>query len=296
MDNPLVSIGLPTYNRPKTLARTLNSLVNQSYANLEIIVSDNGSTIKEIEEIISPFLSDRRIKYIRHPVNRGAIFNFNFVLKNISGDFFMRLGDDDWLDPNYVESCLLFLLKNPDYICAYGRTRIFNLNNEFVRYDADINLSEESYSDRMESYFRNVAQNALFFGLIRKEYKDCVANKELIADDWLGAARLCFNGKIGLVDETNLNMSLGGTGSSVESIVQAFGLSDFNKSFPYLSVSINIYLDILWKSKVYKKIGLIKRVSLAWKCSSIIYNRFNVKSEIGGAYKGYLLSLINSKK
>jgi glycosyltransferase involved in cell wall biosynthesis len=296
MNNPLISIGLPTYNRPKSLARALNSLVNQSYNNLEIIIADNGSTEMGVEDIISRFLVDKRIKYFRHSVNKGAIFNFNFVLGKFNGEYFLRLGDDDWLDSNYVESCLSFLLENPEYVCAYGRTKLFDLNGEFIKSDSELSMEQQTYFERVLHHYRFVSQNGPYFGLTRKEALKCVVGKKKYAEDWLGVARLCFTGRIKMLTNTSLNLSLGGVGGSAEGIVQSFGLSKFNLYFPHLSIAINAFNDILWHSDVYRKISFRKRLSLAIASGKEIYRRFGVKMEIVGSYKIYLKSILTSRR
>ncbi len=204
----------------------------------------------------------------RKKICRSDKFNFNFVLTKFTGSYFMRMGDDDWLDSNYIESCLNFLNANPEYVCAYGQTKLFNLNNEFVKYDVDLSLEDEVYLDRMVKYYNNVLQNGIYFGLIKREYISIMRNDIKIAEDWLAVARLCFKGKIKMLTESNLNMSLGGGGGSVESIVQALGLSKFDKFFPYLAVCKNAVLDILWISPIYKEITFSKRVALAKACSN----------------------------
>ena len=80
--NPKVSIGIPTYNRLGSLKRTLNSISNQTYQNLEIIISDNAST-DGTQKICQKFCeADKRIKYILQPYNRGANANFMEVLRS----------------------------------------------------------------------------------------------------------------------------------------------------------------------------------------------------------------------
>jgi glycosyltransferase involved in cell wall biosynthesis len=99
MKKPLVSIGIPTYNRPEGLKRTLEKIVNQTYPYLEIIVSDNGSNTNETELVINEFVkSDNRIKYFRQEVNKGLIFNFHFVLARASSNYFMWATDDDYFE------------------------------------------------------------------------------------------------------------------------------------------------------------------------------------------------------
>ena len=292
MTEPLVSIGVPSYNRPKTLERALKSLTGQTYKNLEIIVSDNCSSNSEVETVMRRFITDTRVKYFRQPVNKGAYFNFNFLLDKFTGDYFMRLGDDDWLDENYVESCLSFLQANKDYVCAYGQTKLFNLNNEFVKYDPSMTMDQDLYVDRIIYYFQTVTQNGAYFGLIKSELISCMVMKNRLAEDWLGIARLNFAGKIKMLTYTSLNISQGGIGGSMTSIVRTFGLPGFNNYFPFFSIAINAYADILVHGPLYKRLNFLKRISLANAVAKTLYRRFNVKNEIKENYREYLKTFL----
>lgn len=102
-NRPLVSVGIPTYNRPVELRRTLAGIVGQTYANLEIIVSDNASPGDSTETVVREFMRhDSRIQYFRQSENRGALSNFQFVLDKATGEFFMWAADDDYRAPTYV--------------------------------------------------------------------------------------------------------------------------------------------------------------------------------------------------
>ena len=86
-EKPLISVGIPTYNRPKELRHALKSVVSQKYKNLEIIVSDNCSPGKETQNVVKEFTDkDLRIKYYRQEENKGAAFNFKFVLEKAMGE------------------------------------------------------------------------------------------------------------------------------------------------------------------------------------------------------------------
>lgn len=101
----LISIGIPTYNRPDELRRTLAEITNQTYSHLEIIISDNASTNIEVEKVIREFMAkDARIQYFRQEKNIGINLNFQFVMEKASGEYFMWAADDDWHEPNFVEA------------------------------------------------------------------------------------------------------------------------------------------------------------------------------------------------
>jgi glycosyltransferase involved in cell wall biosynthesis len=104
--NPLVSVGLPVYNGEETIDRAIKSLMEQTYSNLEIIVSDNGST-DDTREILKKYQQfDPRIKVFHSDVNRGSSWNFNKVFRESTGDYFMWASHDDQHDLKFVASCV----------------------------------------------------------------------------------------------------------------------------------------------------------------------------------------------
>ncbi len=102
---PLVTIAIPTFNRADTyLAPALESALSQTYANIEIIVSDNCST-DHTESVVKGF-NDKRIRYVRQEKNIGGVNNSNYCLEQAKGVYFTQLHDDNLMDPDFIESCL----------------------------------------------------------------------------------------------------------------------------------------------------------------------------------------------
>jgi len=123
-EQPLITIGLTTYNRPKLLRRTLENLSSQDYASLEIIVSDNGSPGEEVPALMSEFTQrDPRIKYHRHPVNRGMAFNWNYVMEQARGKYFMHASDDDIHERHLVSELVALMEADPSAAVAFCEHR-----------------------------------------------------------------------------------------------------------------------------------------------------------------------------
>ena len=102
---PLVTIGIPTYNRAdKYLREALESALAQNYPNLEIVVSDNGST-DNTESVVQSY-ADPRIRYYRQQPPVIPNDNFNFCLKQANGAYFLMLHDDDKIDPDFIDTCM----------------------------------------------------------------------------------------------------------------------------------------------------------------------------------------------
>ncbi|MEK7560244.1 MAG: glycosyltransferase family 2 protein, partial [Patescibacteria group bacterium] len=109
----LVSIGLPTYNRAALLRHSLDSLLAQTYKDFELIISDDGSTdnTQQLCEEYSAY--DKRVRYIRHPKNIGHVINFEYVVRQARGEYFMWGGDDDLWDKRFIEKVVAALEANP---------------------------------------------------------------------------------------------------------------------------------------------------------------------------------------
>ena len=118
--HPLVSIGLPVFNGEAGLARCLDSLLKQDYSNLEIVISDNGST--DSTPLISQryCLADSRVKYFRAERNLGAPWNFNRAFELSSGKYFAWAAHDDEREPSFVSACVERFEQHPGAVLCPG--------------------------------------------------------------------------------------------------------------------------------------------------------------------------------
>lgn len=125
--NPLVTVAIPTYNRVELLRQSLASALAQTYPNLEILVSDNGST-DETEPYMHQ-ISDPRVRYIRQPKNLGMVGNWNACLEQTEGEYFLLLSDDDLLEPTGIAELMAIYKQveanSPSIAFCYGRVEPF---------------------------------------------------------------------------------------------------------------------------------------------------------------------------
>ena len=96
------SVLLPTFNGGQYLAHTINSVLDQPYSNLELIVSNNCST-DETQNVLKSFSGDPRLKVVKTEKTISVAANWNFAFKASSGDYILLIGDDDCLLPGYFE-------------------------------------------------------------------------------------------------------------------------------------------------------------------------------------------------
>ena len=119
---PLITVIIPTFRRPKLLRRAILSVLNQTFSAFQVCVYDdasNDNTQKVVTELAE---ADSRIKYYCHEQNIGVVANFNYGLKEVNTPFFSFLSDDDLLLPHFFEAAMQPLSSNPDVMFYAGLT------------------------------------------------------------------------------------------------------------------------------------------------------------------------------
>lgn len=127
-DFPLVSVLIPAYNHENYIQKTIESIINQTYPNIELIILDDGSKDKTWEKIteLKPKCENRFVKiHFETKQNEGTCITLNKLLKLSSGEFVYIIASDDLSKPQAIEKEVKFLQDNPDYALAVG-------DNEYV--------------------------------------------------------------------------------------------------------------------------------------------------------------------
>lgn len=172
MSNPLVSIGVPVRNGGAYLADALQILVDQTYKNIEIIISDNNSS-DDTSSIIERFAKlDKRIVVYTQSRTLTASENFRFVFERSHGEYFMWAACDDRRDTNYIEVLVKEMMKKENASLAFSSAYTFsdynNLDPLAIRdYDASLKQSD-GYWKRIytRSYIRSGYLH--IYGLIKR--------------------------------------------------------------------------------------------------------------------------------
>ncbi|WP_166966452.1 glycosyltransferase family 2 protein [Yeosuana marina] len=132
----LVSIIIPTYKRSNRLPIAINSVLNQTYPNIEIIVvDDNGDNqySAETKKTLQPYLDNNQIIYIAHKTNQGGCEARNTGAFAAKGNFIAFLDDDDFYEPTKIEEQVNFINNHKDLdACICSMYRI-DENNEQIK-------------------------------------------------------------------------------------------------------------------------------------------------------------------
>ena len=116
--NQLISIIIPSYNVENYIAKGIESCLNQSYKNIEIIIVDDGSIDNTIK-VIEKYLDDKRLTLIKK-ANSGVSATRNIGIKNSNGQYCLFLDSDDWLEPNAIERLVSLTDGSKLIACNYN--------------------------------------------------------------------------------------------------------------------------------------------------------------------------------
>lgn len=167
MTGPQVSVGIPVFNGERFIEASVRSVCAQSLEDLEILISDNGSTDGTPDILRKLAESDDRIKLTLNPVNRGAAWNYNQVFASASGEYFRWHAHDDLLEPTAVERCVAALQNTPGAVLAHTYTRFIDDEGDELRRFADnLGIGRGAPAARLSSVMRRLTYCNAVFGVI----------------------------------------------------------------------------------------------------------------------------------
>lgn len=165
---PQVSIGMPVYNGEPFIREALDSLLAQTFTDFELIISDNAS-MDCTEAICREYAGkDKRIRYVRQEENRGAMTNFQFVLDEAVGEYFMWAAADDHRTADFLEINVFFLQSNPALSASASPNCYKGEESDTGRY-VDFSLNGD-YSKRLLAFLNNAwISHGIFYSLMKAE-------------------------------------------------------------------------------------------------------------------------------
>ncbi|MFH1772970.1 MAG: glycosyltransferase family 2 protein [Patescibacteria group bacterium] len=243
---PKVSVCIPAYNRQEYLKNAIKSVLEQTFDNFELIISDDYSPT-DLRLVVSEY-KDKRIKYFRQKNNLGFIKNWNFCLNQCSGEYIKIMGDDDILLNDCIENQLAgFLNKNVGLV--YSNLLIINEN--------DLNVDEINNKNIYKLFDSDKIINGSNF--IKKyflgELKVGLPTAALFRRDIIK--------KIGLFDE-NI-----GCPADIDMWLRIMTLFDFYYS-DKIAIKCRIHTENLSKKLIQNKFSFTNDLSMLYKHKAVI--------------------------
>lgn len=259
--SPLISVGLPTYNRPESLKRAVACILSQTYNNLEIIISDNCSTYPLADDMFMWFeQQDSRIKVFRQKKNIGLALNFQFVLSKATGKYFMWMSDDDFIDENFILVLSKVLEQFPSVNLAFPALTLYNAHGEKENTSGKyISLESDRPEQRVYDYFKQPLKMSYFYGLYRREViQQFEFTPKMFGADILLNVCMAFSGKVLLCAETSYTYYMGGNSFDTEKLAKVIGLSSWKATFWGFNDAI-VTAKTIMRLPAFKQISLSKR-------------------------------------
>lgn len=161
---------MPVYNAERWLAAGIETLQQQTFADFELIISDNASTDGSLQLAQRFAAADSRIRILRQSRNVGANGNYSAVLAAARAEFFKWASVNDLCAPSFIERCLEELQRHPDAVLAYPRTILFeNSPADGIEYQHDFALLADDRVQRFLDLFEHIRLNNAMNGVIRRE-------------------------------------------------------------------------------------------------------------------------------
>ena len=169
----LVSIITPSYNSEKFISETINSIINQTYTNWELLITDDFSSDNTIKTIESFNKNDDRIKLFRLNENQGAGFARNNSIKESKGKFIAFCDSDDQWKPNKLEKQIHFIKQN-NLVFTYSSYDVIDESGNFIKsINSPITLSlknilSNNYVGCLTAIYDSEAIGKQYMPIIRK--------------------------------------------------------------------------------------------------------------------------------
>lgn len=287
LDELKLSIGLPVYNGEKFLHKCLDSLLAQTFENYEIIISDNAST-DNTQKICQEYSKkDKRIRYIRQEKNIDLLPNFNFVLEQANNEFFMWIGVDDYILPNYVEKNLEVLVSNSNVVGSVSKINPYNfpelqldkidskfiyltkkLRTRFKKLDA-FSISG-NYEQKVRKYLTGSTCQVIYGVFRTEELRKSIIPSLFVGLDWAEMLNVLKFGDINVINEVLMYEFEGGRSSGgILHISKTYNPNFLSVIFPWYPFT-SVCLRILGSKLFLKNLDYFIKLNFEGFVSQII--------------------------
>ena len=218
--SPPLTIGLPVYNGEKHVGMALDDIVEQTFGDFELVISDNASTDRTSEICREYVARDPRIRYHRNPHNLGIGPNVNRVFELCGTRYFKWISHDDRHSPTFLERCIDVLDHDAEVALSHSETGLVGECGEPLRYDQEMRAYLDSVGNPMtrldrrrvgegatpEGRFRDVLRNMNgcfhIYGVFRADMLRKVAwRKNYFGHDKVVLAETVLLGRLNQIDE-----------------------------------------------------------------------------------------------
>ena len=278
--NERITIGIPVYNNEKFIRKHIESIFSQTYQQFRIIISNNGSTDRTSEICEELSKTYDRIIFFNHDKNRGAYWNFNFILKQVKTEYFVMAAPDDIWSKNFLESNMNILDKSKDFVGSIGNCSVFTRINNTGDNEIDIkhldNQSkfqyvhpvEDNFKERIKFYL-NFNMGAQYYSVFRTndiQYANFFSNKKnygIWQADLVTILKILKKGKLSVDTNSFFYKEVSSTSNSIIQYMRKMGFSKADILFSKIIFS-NWFLREFGLKIYFQNFGNLIRYNLVW--------------------------------
>ena len=266
-NGPKISIGIPVYNGEKVIRKCIESVLQQTNRDFELIISDNASpdsTPKICEEYLN---KDNRIIFVRQEKNMGGGWNFNFLLQNAVGEYFVWVAADTFLLPEFLEKNIAVLESQDKVVGCISKIKIDDTCIDKFKTEKDILKKiglvyrpydtlpiTGNYMERIRKYLKHFPWE-MFYSVYRTEplRKSFVRGYLLGKDYFVGndaslVLSVLKHGEIQVVNEFLLaSIPSGAASKGMVSMTRNYSNSNIGLIFPFYPLTKWCAKNLGWK-------------------------------------------------
>jgi hypothetical protein len=217
-----VTVGLPVYNGAALVHRAIDATLNQTFSDLELLISDNCSS-DATEEICREYARrDPRVVYTKTERNLGAAGNYSRLARMARGEFFKWLSHDDSMAPDFIEKCLPYAESNPEIVTVMPTVDVVDQNGVVTQTITSYVGRSQWSRNRLEQYRQMMTELAYCethgdglmmiltqYGLHRSELlRRTRLIMPFISSDCVLSAELALFGQLQQIEETRSQFTL----------------------------------------------------------------------------------------
>lgn len=272
-----ISVGILTYNHEQFVAKCLTSVLQSTYPNLEIIISDDASmdgTAEVVRKIVDSTPTSHRVIFNENKNNLGLAAHFNLVFRDMAkGDVLVTLGGDDMIKEDYFESAMLNFDKNPDIVMVDFNAVKINQHDEILGVASKLNFDTHTFD--INDYLSLKSIQTFAPGrMIRKEIvadfppiaKDCPTEDSVLV------LRALLSGKLLRINKNVIFYRKHSNNLSSETNLHKMSFNAIIRQ--YLKDSIFFFENN--NAGTSKEIAVLRRVVLESKRRDVIYSKSNI--------------------
>ena len=259
--NPRISIGIPVYNGEKFIRKCIESVLQQTHRNFELIISDNAST-DSTSKICEEYLrKDNRITFVRQNKNMGQNWNFNFLLEKANGEYFVWVAADTFLLPEFIEKniavlesqdkavgCISKIKIEQTYVDKFKKEKQILKKFGLVYRPYDTLPITGNYMERIRKYLKHFPWEMIYAVYRTKKLRESFVHEVFVGFDASLALNVLKHGEIQVVNEFLIeSIPAGGASGGIINLTRSITRNTFVQIFPFYPLTKWCVKNLGWK-------------------------------------------------